>query len=198
MLTVSGRLLKVQSRNLPAARNFSSGLRAIFMQSTPGPGAAPDLKGGPLAPFGPGLQSLRRCASPSGGDSPGGDPATRKIPRSRAFDAQSPQEEPGGGRPGLRLRSRRGGEALELARRRAPALPARLRQLAVQLLEGGGEAAHRGSRLHGGAEALDGLGTVLEQRLQPLRERPRSRRRTSDRRGVRDLRQMGIRGGGWL
>src|SRR5216683_950044 len=58
MLTVRGRLLKVQSRNLPAARNFSSGLRAIFMQGTPDPGAAPDVKGGPLAPFGPGWQTF--------------------------------------------------------------------------------------------------------------------------------------------
>src|SRR6266571_2004437 len=199
MLTVSGRLLKVQSRNLPAARNFSSGLRAIFMQSTPGPGAGLDLKGGPLAPFGPELQSLRRCASPSGGDSPGVDPATRKIPPDlRAFDAQSRQEEPGGGPPGLRLRSRGGGEAPELGRRRAPALPTRLRQLAVQLLEGGGEAAHRGARLHGGTEALDGLGTVVEQRLQPVREGPRSDRRPSYRRGLRDPRQGGTRGGGWL
>src|SRR5205807_1982442 len=98
MLTVSGRLLKVQSRNLPAARNFSSGLRAIFMQSAPGPGAAPDLKGGPLAPFGPGLQTFRRCASPSGGDSPATDPATRKrTKRSHPFDAQPVEEEHGGG-----------------------------------------------------------------------------------------------------
>ena len=34
MLTVMGRLLKVTSRNLPAARNFSSGLRAIFMRDS--------------------------------------------------------------------------------------------------------------------------------------------------------------------
>src|SRR5207253_473896 len=58
MLTVSGRLLKVQSRNLPAARNFSSGLKAIFMQRAPDPCAAPDGKGGPLAPFEPGWQTF--------------------------------------------------------------------------------------------------------------------------------------------
>src|SRR5262249_2630610 len=83
MLTVMGRLLKVQSRNLPAARNFSSGLRAIFMQSTPDPYAAPDVKGGPLAPFEYGWQTFdvpRHRASQSRRDSLPAHPATRKMP----------------------------------------------------------------------------------------------------------------------
>src|SRR5205814_9589805 len=116
MLTVSGRLLKVQSRNLPAARNFSSGLRAIFMQSTPGR-AAPESEGGPLAPFGPKWQFFRSRAAPSLRDSP----RTRSTTRKRSD--QACEEEPGGDPPerGRSLRHR--GETAQLLGRRAAPLP---------------------------------------------------------------------------